>query len=152
MPATDEQTNALLVQECELASGIIMRYRELEGWMQRQLAIVWCSLMGVGYQMGNPNLHLLAALAALVGWYWEARYVVKRRAMRRRYESVAAALSGRPDAGPVADPLSLKAEEAPGDLRAAMFSRSRTIFYGTTAAVSVAIWIIQAFLRAVRAG
>ena len=145
---TDNQSSALLIQECELALGIIMRYRELEGWIQRQLGIVWCSLMGVGYQMGNPNLHLLAAMAALIGWCSDARYVVKRHAMRRRYEAVAAALAGWPDAKPVPDPLSLRAEEKAGDLRAAVFSRPLAAFYGTTAAMSVFVWIVQAFMQA----
>lgn len=148
---TDEQTNKLLVQECELASGIINRYRELQGWMQRQLAVVWCSLVGVGYQMGNPNLHLIATIAACIGWYLEACYVVKRRAMRRRYEAVVAALSAAPDARPVTDPLSLHTEANAGDLRAAILSRQLALFYGVIAAVSVLIWIIQAFLRAARA-
>jgi hypothetical protein len=145
---TPEQSTTLLMKECELASGIIMRYRELEGWMQRQFALVWCSLMGVGYQMGNPNLHLLAGLATLIVWYWDARYVAKRRAMRRRYEAVATALAQKPDTASIPDPLSLHSEESAGDLRAAVFSRPLAIFYGATIAVSVFVWVVQAFLRA----
>ena len=136
------------MKECELASGIIMRYRELEGWMQRQFAIVWCSLMGVGYQMRIPNLHLLAGMATLIAWYWDARYVVKRRAMRRRYEGVSAGLAQKSDAAVICDPLSLRTEHSASDLRSAVFSRPLSVFYGTTVAVSVFVWIVQTFLRA----
>jgi len=147
----DESSSALLIKECELASGIIMRYRELEGWMQRQFAIVWCSLMGVGYQMGNANLHLVAGIATLIAWYWDARYVTKRRAMRRRYEIIAAALSNRSDALPISDPLSLNSGEVAADFRTALFSRPLAVFYGTTIAVSLFVWIVRAFLQATAA-
>jgi hypothetical protein len=145
---TDEQTSALLLKECEFAFGIITRYRELQGCVQRQFTLIWCSLMGVGYQMGNPNLHLVAGIASLVAWYSDARYVAKWRAMRKRYEAVASALAQEPDAAPIRDPLSLHTGYSAGDLRKAIVSRAHFALHGITLAVSVLVWTVQTFLRA----
>jgi hypothetical protein len=95
--APDGDTHAgLLVKECELLAGIINRLGDLQGWVQRQFALIWCTIMGVGLELKNPQVPLLAGLAALLTWYVDARYVAKRRALRRRYERLAAALAHGP--------------------------------------------------------
>ena len=139
VPGGDFQAN-LLMKESELLVGIINRLGDQQGWLQRQFAVVWCTIMSAGLQLHNPNLALVAAAGTALTFYGEGRYVAKRRALRRRYERVIAALTGRGDPQGIEDPLSLRAAESTADWRAALLSPALLTLYGTVAFASILAW------------
>jgi hypothetical protein len=96
--------------------------------------------MGLGLELKNPQVPLLAGLAALITWYIDARYVAKRRALRRRYERLAEALAHGPEgARRIDDPLSLRAEASAADFWGGLRSPALLILYGGVTALSVLV-------------
>jgi hypothetical protein len=76
-------------------------------------------------------------LAALLTWYGDACYFAKRRALRRRYERLAAALAHGPEGvRHIDDPLSMRVEASAADFWDALRSPMHLTLYGTVIALS----------------
>jgi hypothetical protein len=130
----------LLIKECELLAGIINRLGDLQGWVQRQFVLIWCTIMGIGLELKNPQVPLLAGMAALLAWYIDARYVAKRRALRHRYERLAAALAHGPEgARAIENPMSLQVEASAADVWVGLRSPTLLILYGGVFALSLLV-------------
>lgn len=135
----------LAVKECEIIVGLISNLTKLQGEARRSGSTVWITAMGFGFQLGNPQLHLLAAIAGLICWWQDARYLAKRRALRARYCRLTEALAANPDEPPISDPLTLAAKESAGDIARAIFSPSLWVLYTALIGTASVIWIKGAF-------